>query len=190
MSDWDDRYRRGEHATLKPHRLLERVADMIKPGVALDLACGAGRHAVFLAQSGWQVIAVDSSTVAIETARSRAGACNVTIDARIADLEEGGFVIEPGAFDLICDFYYLQRDLFPHIRAGVKPGGVFVAAIHLRSENPSDDEGHNPAFLLNPGELRAEFANWEIIHYGETSAIDADARHHHRRSAEIIAKKR
>ena len=189
MIDWDERYRRCEHAALQPHKLLLQVAEESRPGRALDLACGAGRHALFLAERGWNVIAVDSSSVAMETTLARARERSLTIDARIADLERGGFIIEMGGFDLICDFYYLQRDLFAQIRAGVKLGGVFVAAIHLSSEDPSEDEGHNPAFLLKPGELRSEFENWQIIHYYETSSTDTDAGEHHRRSAEIIAKR-
>ena len=55
----------------------------------------------------------------------------VAIDARVADLEAHEFTIEPYAYDLICDFYYLQRDLFPAIREGVRPGGAVVAAVHL-----------------------------------------------------------
>jgi SAM-dependent methyltransferase len=189
VTDWDERYRRGEHASLEPHTLLIHAAEALAPGRALDLACGAGRHTVFLAERGWEVIAVDASRVAIETTLERARSRLLTIEARLADLERGEFIIEPVAFDLICDFYYLQRDLFPQIRAGLKPDGVFVAAIHLASENPSENQGHNPAFLLKPGELGSEFRNWEIIHYYETSSPDTDAGEHRRRSAEIIAKK-
>jgi len=189
VADWDERYRRGEHATPEPHTLLVRAMETLAAGRALDLACGAGRHALFLAERGWKVIAVDASRVAIETTLERARKRGLTIDARVADLERGDFVIEPAAFDLICDFYYLQRDLFPQVRAGLKPGAAFVASIHMISEDPSEDEGHNPAFLLKPGELRAEFQNWRIIHYHETSPHDTDAGEHHRRSAEIVAKK-
>ena len=67
MADWDERYRRGEHATPEPHTLLVRAMETLAPGRALDLACGAGRHALFLAERGWEVIAVDASRVAIET---------------------------------------------------------------------------------------------------------------------------
>src|SRR5438067_11196563 len=97
------------------------------PGRALDLACGAGRNALYLATLGWQVTAVDSSAVAISILRERAAglAPGFSVDARVADLEAGGFTIAPASFDLILDFFYLQRDLFPHIREGLPPGGVF-----------------------------------------------------------------
>jgi hypothetical protein len=112
----------------------------------------------------------------------------VEVDWRVADLERGEFEIERDAYDLVCVFYYLQRDLFPQIRAGVRAGGAVVAAIHLADEDP-DANSMNPAFLLEPGELRALFDGWEIMHYHETPLIDTDAGQHHRRSAEIVALK-
>ena len=80
----------------------------------------------------------------------------LAIDARVADLQAQEFAIEPAAYDLICDFYYLQRDLFPAIREGVRPGGAVAAAIHLTG-----------AFALHSGELRAYFAGWKIVYYSE-----------------------
>lgn len=137
---------------------------MLPAGEALDLASGPGRHAVYLASLGWRVTAVDHSAVAIGILRRRAA--GQTVAAHGADLESGAFRIVPSAYDLICDFYYLHRALFPEIREGVRPGGLFVAAIHM--VDPAAAGGpHNPAFLLKPGELRHEFADWKIVFYSE-----------------------
>ena len=189
MADWDERYARGEHASEEPHLLLSHAAlEHFRPGRALDLASGAGRNALFLASLGWRVVAVDSSRVGVELTRERARRRGLEVETHVADLERGEFAIEPESFDLICDFYYLQRDLFPHVRAGVRRGGAFVAAIHLddggREARPS-----NPDFLLRPGELLAEFDGWTVLHYHETAATDEDAGRHHRRTAELIAEK-
>ncbi len=100
-------------------------------------------------------------------------------------MEKGEFDIEPDTYDLICDFYYLQRDLFSQIKQGVKVGGVIVSTIHLY-----DAGGDASPFLLNDGELREYFRDFEILHYHETSLTDKDAGEHHRRTAEIIAKKK
>jgi tellurite methyltransferase len=188
MADWNERYRRGEHATLEPNPLLVRVAESLKPGRALDIACGAGRHALLLARRGWRVTAVDASKVGIEITEERALQAGVEIDARVADLEHGEFKIESDAYDLITVFYYLQRGLWPEIRAGLRAGGQVVAAIHLVDEDPENGAG-NPDFLLQPGELRAEFSDWDITHYHETNLNDEDAGEHHHRTAEIIARK-
>jgi SAM-dependent methyltransferase len=199
MPDWDERYRSGEHTTKEPAPLLIKAIKDLKPGRALDIACGVGRHALYLAEHGWKVTAVDSSQVGIEILRRRArsaripvptrrdsqASCLPTIDARVANLEESEFEIEPEAYDLICNFYYLQRDLFPAIRAGVKPGGAVVAAIHLDDGN-IDAKPHNPAFLLEPGKLKTLFSNWEITYYREGPSDEGG---HHHDTAYLIARK-
>ena len=185
MRVWDEKYKRGDHTTREPSHLLLRAVKQLKPGRALDIACGVGRHALFLAEKAWEVIAIDSSRVAIEILQRRAREGGLTVDARVADLELGEFTIEQERYDLICDFYYLQRSLFPQIRAGVKMGGTIVAAIHIIDEDPASRLA-NPAFSLEPGELRAEFQDWEIEYYLEGQPRDRD---HHRRTAEIIARK-
>jgi tellurite methyltransferase len=185
METWDERYSGGKYSTDKPHRLLIELAGKLKPARVLDLACGAGRHAVFLAEKGWQVTAVDNSAVGIEIARQRAKEKGVTIDFRVADLETGEFAIEPDAYDLIGDFYYLQRDLFVPMKAGVKAGGIIVSTVHIYGAG--EDAGN---FLLREGELREYFRDFEIRHYHETSKTDTDAGEHHRRTAEIVAGRR
>ncbi|HEY0322209.1 MAG TPA: methyltransferase domain-containing protein [Pyrinomonadaceae bacterium] len=188
MADWNERYSLGKHATREPNHLLVYFAEKLTAGRALDLACGAGRHALFLAERGWRVTALDASSVGVEITKERARELKVELDARVADLEREGFEIERDAYDLITVFYYLQRDFWPEIRDGLRAGGTLIAAIHLVDEDPEDETG-NPAFLLQPGELRAEFSDWEIVHYHETQLTDADAGDHHRRTAEIVARK-
>lgn len=197
MSDWDERYRRGEHATVEPSKLLARAVESFASQVeggnlqgrrALDLACGAGRHAVFLAALGMNVTAVDASRVGVELTQSRARERGLEVDARVANLERGDFKIEEGAYDLVCDFYYLQRDLFPRMRAALRAGGLLVAAIHMTDESPHA-KPMNPDYLLRPGELRAAFGGLEILHYLETEGHDRDAGEHTRRSAELIARR-
>src|SRR5580700_8036835 len=96
LHGWDERYR--EHpGDERPTPLLARTAGDLVPGRALDLACGAGRNALWLASLGWHVTAVDGSNVAIEILSAR----NPAIDARVADLEKHQYVIEPDSWDLI-----------------------------------------------------------------------------------------
>lgn len=181
---WDERYAKGKYSSAKPHRLLIQSTETMKAGKALDLACGTGRHAIFLAEKGWRVTAVDNSSVGIEIAEQRANEKGLTIDFRVADLEKGEFQIEENAYDLICDFYYLQRDLFAEMKKGVKQGGIIISTIHIYGAG--EETGR---FLLREGELREFFDDFEILHYHETSATDTDAGEHHRRTAEIIVRK-
>lgn len=188
MADWDERYRSVEYASLEPNPLLDKAIKGISPGRALDLACGAGRHALVLAEAGWNVTGVDRSSVGIDVLRSRARERNLNIDARVVDLEQDEFTFAQNSYDLICDFYYLQRELFPRIRTTLKPGGIFIAAIHFADDATKDDPVNHP-YMLDAGELKSYFSDWEIIHYHETGDIDTDAGQHDKRTAELIARR-
>jgi hypothetical protein len=129
-------------------------------------------------------LSADERSARIPAGGSQAS-CLLTIDARVADLEKDEFQIDPAAYDLICDLYYLQRDLFPLIRSGVKPGGGVVAAIHLNDGN-TEAKPHNPAFLVEPGELKTLFSDWEITYYHEGPSDEGG---HHHDTAYLIARK-
>ena len=158
--NWEEHYTQAAEIDFTPAPLLIEAAEMLRPGRALDLASGPGRNALYLAGLSWSVLAVDRSAAAIGILRERATASRLSIETQIADLESGDFRIEPGTYDLISDFFYLQRDLFSQMKEGVRPGGVVVAEIHLR-----DDQPHQ--FVLEPGELWAEFHGWKIHSYSE-----------------------
>lgn len=185
MADWDERYKGRENIIKDPVPLLADFAPRLRPGRALDLASGTGRHAIYLAEQGWRVTAVDASSVGIELAKQTARARNVEVDWVVADLEQREFAIEHEAYDLIGVFYYLQRDLFPQIRAGVRRGGVFIATIQMVDDSP-DVKPMNPSFLLKPGELRAEFSGWEVLRDYEGTSTEAG---HRRRTAEIVVRR-
>src|SRR4051812_10175557 len=106
--DWDERFAAG-HAPHHPSPPLAEAVSGVVPGVALDVACGAGRHALFLAGRGWQVHALDASRAGISRLEADADRLGVShlVRTRIVDLESPDFTLE-GAFDLICDFYFLH----------------------------------------------------------------------------------
>ena len=156
--------------------LVSAIASRLKPGRALDLASGAGRNALWLAERGWKVTAVDASAEAIDSLRQAAAGRGVTVEARVADLEKGEYAIEPAHWDLVVITYYLQRDLFEPAKRGVAPGGVLIAIVLLGGEG---------RFRAAPGELRGYFAGWEILHDREGPPADSP----HRAVAEIAARK-
>ena len=161
--DWNQRYATGESAERPPEPLVIRAAKLRPPGRALDLACGLGRNALYLAAQGWDVTAVDASHVALDILSERA-AEGLNVHPVLADLESGEFAIEPAAWDLILDCNYLQRSLFPSIRDGIKPGGLFVGVFPM--------SGINPAFLLHAGEGNKLFGDWDLLHYSENSRTE------------------
>jgi SAM-dependent methyltransferase len=185
ISDWNDRYRlrlrvREDFAS-EPVALVVRFAKTLKRGRALDLACGTGRNAVWLAQQGWNVTAIDGAPAAIESLNLRAQENGVKVNAQVADLEAGEFQIRPGAWDLICICYYLQRDLFEPAKHGLAPGGVLISVVHL-SENNEPATEHR----LLPGQLIEYFRDMEILHSFEGLPDDPA---HRRAVAEIVARK-
>ncbi len=182
IDEWDQRYRRGEQLFDTPSPLVKRFAATLAPGDALDLACGPGRNSLYLAAQGWRVTAVDGSPVAIENLVARARERKLNVDARLADLERREFEIAPGAYDLICDCYYLQRDLIPRMKDGLRPGGLLIAIVHIA--DPDQPQG-TPTRAAR-GELRSCFADWEILHYYEGESNESC---HQRPVAELVARK-
>jgi len=178
IQEWDERYRdSASNAQSAPTPLVVRTTASLRPGRALDLACGAGRNALWLASHGWQVAAVDGSSTAIEILKRQ----NPSIDARVADLEAGEFEIGESAWDLILVCYYLQHDLFEPVKRGVKPGGLALVIVHLI------EPGHESSrFSVQPGELRGRFEGWEILHSHEGKPDDPE---HRRAVAEIVARR-
>lgn len=160
---WNDRYATGEATDRPPDTVLLKAVEGRLPGRALDLACGLGRHAVYLAAHGWDVVAVDYSSVALDILSERA-AEGLSIHPVLADLEAGEFTIEVNAWDLIVDCCYLQRSLFPSIREGIKGGGLFVGVFPM--------SGINPAYLIATGEGRELFEGWKLLHYVENERME------------------
>jgi SAM-dependent methyltransferase len=182
IEQWNARYRAGEQLFSEPSPLVTRFSRELEPGRALDLACGPGRNSLHLAGQGWRVTAVDGSALAIELLRQRAREKGLSIDAQVTDLERGEFEISPGAYDLICDGYYLQRSLIPKMKSGVRPGGIVIAIVHRAG--PDQPEG-TPT-RARPGELRAFFADWKILHDYEGESREAC---HQRPVAEVVAQR-
>lgn len=185
ISLWDERYRTGAHAasdfTTRPSPLLVATASKLPPGNALDFASGAGRNALWLAEHGWHVTAVDGSATAIDILRERAAARHFAIDARVADLEKHEFAIAHSVWDLIAICYYLQRDLFEPAKKGVVLGGIIIAIVHI-TEPGEEPTGHR----LRPGELATYFRDWEVLHYDEGAPNDPV---HKRACAEVVARR-
>jgi tellurite methyltransferase len=184
IAGWDERYRtrRDENAPGEPTPLLVETVRERTAGRALDLACGTGRNALWLAERGWHVTAVDGSQAAIQILSEHARRAGVTIDASVGDLEAHELSIDPDSFDLVLMLYYLQRDLFEAAKAAVKPGGLLMAIVHTTEGN----EEPTASRLRPGGELRAFFSGWRILHEYEGKPRDPA---HRRAVAEIVVEK-
>jgi SAM-dependent methyltransferase len=180
LEQWNERYRAGEQLFDEPVPLVVKFARTACGRRALDLACGSGRNALYLAGMGWNVTAVDGSQVALDVLKARARERGLEIDTHIADLERGEFEIPSEQYDLILDCYYLQRDLFARMQAGVTPGGMIISIVHLADADQPDGTPKR----VYPGELRKCFDGWTILHYREGRPQESC---HQRAVAEIVA---
>lgn len=158
---WNRRYKeRTDFLDFNPHALLVDHLYLLTGGRALDLACGVGRDALFLAAQGYRVDAVDLSRVALRMARAEAKRRNLSIQFIEADLDN--YAIKPETYDLIVDFYFLDRRLMPQMRAGLKRGGlVFLETYNIRrlAVDPEIDS----AYLLQLNEATDLFRGFDIL---------------------------
>jgi SAM-dependent methyltransferase len=160
---WDNRYKTDErHASHRgPREFLVEHADCLpKSGYALDVAMGLGDNAGFLIERGLDVIGVDISSVAVIQAKRRWPELN----AILADLT--GFYLPVRYFDVILNFYYLQRELWQEYRRALKPHGILFMEV-LTSEMIKIKPEIDPSFLVEPGELWEAFSDWDVLHYHE-----------------------
>ena len=160
--------RSNPHHSLTPAPWVERFAALIDAGGrVLDLACGHGRHARFLAAAGHRVVAVDRDEAALATLQSIDG-----IETLHADLEHGTWPLESMKFDAIVVTHYLHRPLFPHIIAALDARGVLICETFAHG-NEAYGRPRNPDFLLAPNELLDRFgATLDVIAFeqGHVSA--------------------
>lgn len=139
----------------------------IQASTGLDLACGAGRDLIYLAQHGWRMTGVDWSEDSIARVQQLALSQDLTITTLLRDLETDTQPLpefKPESFGLICVARYLHRPLFPLIRELLKPGGVIIYQTFMQGcENTAIGRPRNPKFLLAPNELAEQFQGFELL---------------------------
>jgi len=141
-----------QHAGLLPHE-----------GRALDVACGRGRHALWLAERGLRTLAVDRDPDAIRELSEAARERRLPLRADVRDLEGGGEASFHGStFDVIVVVHYLHRPLFPMLIEALGPGGLLVYETFTRAQ-AARGKPTNPDFLLKPGELLELVGPLEVL---------------------------
>jgi 2-polyprenyl-3-methyl-5-hydroxy-6-metoxy-1,4-benzoquinol methylase len=172
---WDAKHSESG-ASEEPSAFLRNVIEgeawRISRGAALDVACGKGRNAIFLARKGFQVAALDISAVALAEGRRRADANGVAIDWRQCDLED----VELGdeEYDLIVKINYLQRSLIPPLKRALKKDGCIICETYLIDQKEIGQPS-NPAFLLARNELLGYFRDFRVLQYREGNFVDGAA---------------
>lgn len=127
----------------------------------LDMGCGGGRDAIFLAMQGHHVTAIDNKKQVIQRAESFAENYQLQIDWRCCDLNHPNCLPEQ-SFDLIVTVRYLNRTLFDWIKKHLKPGGFVLFQTFVEGVEKFDSP-KNPNFILKKGELAQTFSEFEKI---------------------------
>ncbi len=165
-NDWNRVWRERRQEPLQFDSWLQKVLPLLPPsGRLLDIACGRGRNALPLAALGYRVTAVDSSSQGLEQLAAEAARRQLPVAILQQDLERD-LRLPPASFDIVLQFFYLQRSLFDSLRQAVKPGGLAVVRTFSRA-GKSDGGPGNPDYVLQPGELPAVFSGWDILLHEE-----------------------
>jgi 2-polyprenyl-3-methyl-5-hydroxy-6-metoxy-1,4-benzoquinol methylase len=176
---WNAKFLSGDAQSTEPDPLLVEIATPLAPGRALDLAGGAGRHALWLAQHGWNVVLSDISDQGLAIAARRATETDIHLTIRresAAETMAWASASEP--FDLIVVFWFLLREYLAALPALLSPSGLVVDKT-FTSEHARFATGDSPHYALHPGELQTAFPTLDTILYRETNGV-----------AELVARSR
>ena len=178
---WDEKYTKKAKITEEPITLVKAYAKLATGKKALDLACGMGRHSKYLVSQGFEVDALDISSVAISHLQGLNG-----INAKEVDFDS--YVLAKEQYDLIVCVYFLKRSLFTEMIDALKPNGILLMETFLHSPD-NEREPSNPAFLLNEGELEGFFDDrCELLHI--TEYLDTDYMGYKTMKTQMVARKK
>jgi rhodanese-related sulfurtransferase len=173
---------------IRPSSFLVENFDLLPRGLALDLAMGEGRNAIYLATRGYDVDGVEADPARVARARTAARRLNAPIRAIVGNVEDGTWTVPLDTYDVIMVFNFLHRPLYDDIKDGLVRGGVVVYQTYT-VEQARYGAPRDPRHLLRPGELREVFADYEVLRYREFVGPRRGERNSPRAIAGIIARK-
>jgi SAM-dependent methyltransferase len=162
---WNNKYQ-SENIPDAPSAIVKQYFKLTEGKKALDIAAGNGRNALFLADQGFKVDAVDISDAGL---RLFAGQ-HPNIHPICADLDH--FDIPANRYDLIINIKFLNRRLFPYIREGLMPGGMLIFQTFLDTPNRGENRPTCRDYLLRDNELLHAFLSLRVLFYREAEEGD------------------
>jgi SAM-dependent methyltransferase len=172
---WDERFREGEYPQdPDPSDVLKRYVETFPEGRALDVATGTGRNAVFLAERGYEVDAIDRSHEGLRIARENARERGVADRTEWIQTDVPSHAFPEEAYDVITISYYRAVDRFPDIKEALAPGGVLYVEHHLRSTDEAAAGPSSDRYRFASNELLHACLDLTVIHYQETSDVRDD----------------
>jgi SAM-dependent methyltransferase len=150
----------------EPSPWLIENSDLLPPrGRALDIAGGAGRNALWLAEHRWDVTVLDVSDVALTLATDGARELDIPLTTVLSDLASEA--LPSGPWHLVIVFHYLDRSLFPTIEAVLEPDGVLIGSLATVTNLERNDRPP-PEYLLDEEELPSLLGDLVMLRYEET----------------------
>lgn len=169
---WDQRYADETHRKREqPGPFIEQWIDKLPRGRALDVACGLGHKAHFLAQAGYQVDAIDISAVGLARAAEKARSLGLEINWIEHDLEQP-YRFDAG-YDLISVMWYVNLPLIRQLCTCLAPGGYLLCEEHLLTDQAVKGP-QNSAFRVAPGSLQDAAESFDVCFYEESVDLDPD----------------
>jgi len=163
---WNERYGAADRLwSGNPHPQLAEVLADIRPGSALDIACGEGADAIWLAEQGWDVTAVDFSEVAIARGRQAAEDRELSIEFVVADLDTW---VPDRAFDLVVEFYLhfepeRRQALHRRLQPFVNDAGQYLCVGHHPDHEKPGVQGPPGFLLFGPQDLETDFSELATV---------------------------
>lgn len=172
---WNEKYSQRGLDSLRdsPSNWLVKHEELLRAqakGWALDLACGNGRNAIYLARLGFTVEALDLSDVAISWLAKKVRTQQLAVHPKLRDLESA--TLPAARYQIILNFNYLQRSLFEQINDALSPSGVLIFETMTRDHIEVLGREFNSKYLLDHNELLHAFSDLRVLHYRETVIID------------------
>jgi len=169
--DWDERYADADLIwSAEANTFVVERLGALSPGRALDVGCGEGRNACWLAEEGWDVLGVDYSAVAIDKARRIAAHRELEIDLRVGDVTDPAVVAGP--FDLVLVAYLHLADeamtsLLTHLAGLVAPGGtLFVLGHHVDNFDHGHGGPQERGVLHHPDRIAGALGSLDVVEAG------------------------
>lgn len=171
---WDEKYSQREAGDAPPDAWLVECVEGMQPGKALDVACGVGHNAIWLAERRWEVEGVDVSPVGLGIAAENARRRNVVVQWSQGDVEDAMWRLPRSEFDLVVVFRFLDRGRLPaSIKECLAPGGMLIYETFVAGQlERADNHLRNPSFALQPGELLELYAGLKVMKYEEVELSD------------------
>ncbi|MDH3691384.1 MAG: class I SAM-dependent methyltransferase [Gammaproteobacteria bacterium] len=156
IARWNQKYAKRT-PDFQPDTLLTDFQDLLTGGgAAIDIACGVGQNALFLARRGYQAFAVDCSVVGVRYCMEAAQQEGLAVFPFVADLDR--YRLPKNQFDIIVVFRFLNRELITNIKHALKHDGLVFYQTFNRNFLAEHPE-FNPAYIVRPGELSEMFAD-------------------------------